>query len=70
MADGLILIVEDNDKNRKLVRDMLTFKGYEVSPQARPSDGPHPLIVAAARQGESWGQVAQTPRDSITCFSQ
>src|SRR5712692_9777319 len=26
----LILVVEDNDKNRKLVRDVLTFKGYEV----------------------------------------
>jgi two-component system cell cycle response regulator DivK len=28
MAGELILIVEDNDKNRKLVRDILTFKGY------------------------------------------
>jgi two-component system cell cycle response regulator DivK len=27
---ALILIVEDNDKNRKLVRDVLTFKGYET----------------------------------------
>jgi CheY-like chemotaxis protein len=30
MAGALILVVEDNDKNRKLVRDVLTFKGYEV----------------------------------------
>ena len=30
MAGALILIVEDNDKNRKLVRDVLTFKSYEV----------------------------------------
>jgi two-component system cell cycle response regulator DivK len=30
MAGELILIVEDNDKNRKLVRDVLTFKGYAV----------------------------------------
>ena len=30
MTGELILIVEDNDKNRKLVRDVLTFKGYEV----------------------------------------
>jgi CheY-like chemotaxis protein len=30
MAGALILIVEDNEKNRKLVRDVLTFKGYEV----------------------------------------
>ena len=30
MAGELVLIVEDNDKNRKLVRDVLMFKGYEV----------------------------------------
>ena len=30
MANELILVVEDNDKNRKLVRDVLTFKGYEI----------------------------------------
>ncbi len=30
MADELILIVEDNDKNRKLVRDVLRFKGYRT----------------------------------------
>lgn len=28
MANELILIVEDNEKNRKLVRDVLQFKGY------------------------------------------
>ena len=28
MANELILIVEDNDKNRKLMRDVLAFKGY------------------------------------------
>ena len=30
MAGELILVVEDNEKNRKLVRDVLTFKGYVV----------------------------------------
>jgi two-component system cell cycle response regulator DivK len=30
MAGELILIVEDNDKNRKLVRDVLQFKGYRT----------------------------------------
>ena len=30
MANELILIIEDNDKNRKLVRDVLTFKSYET----------------------------------------
>ena len=32
MANELILGVEDNGKNRKLVRDVLTFKGYEQMP--------------------------------------
>ena len=30
MAGELILLVEDNDKNRKLVRDILAFNGYRV----------------------------------------
>jgi two-component system cell cycle response regulator DivK len=30
VAGERILVVEDNEKNRKLVRDVLTFKGYEV----------------------------------------
>jgi two-component system cell cycle response regulator DivK len=30
MAGELILIVEDNDKNRKLVRDVLQFSGYRT----------------------------------------
>ena len=30
MANELILVVEDDEKSRKLVRDVLTFKGYEV----------------------------------------
>jgi CheY-like chemotaxis protein len=30
MAGELILIIEDNEKNRKLVRDVLNVKGYET----------------------------------------
>jgi two-component system cell cycle response regulator DivK len=30
MAGELILVVEDNEKNRKLVRDLLTVKGYTL----------------------------------------
>ena len=30
MANELILVIEDNDKSRKLVRDVLTFKGYVI----------------------------------------
>src|SRR5882724_12448123 len=30
MANELVLIVEDNEKNRKLERDVLQFQGYRV----------------------------------------
>jgi two-component system, cell cycle response regulator DivK len=30
VANELILVVEDNERNRKLVRDVLTFKGYQI----------------------------------------
>jgi len=39
MANELILIVEDNEKNRKLVRDVLTFKGYRLAEAETGEDG-------------------------------
>ena len=30
MANELVLIIEDNEKNRKLVRDVLQVKGYKT----------------------------------------
>ena len=30
MANELILIIEDNEKNRKLARDVLQVKGYQT----------------------------------------
>src|SRR5687768_1899496 len=39
MANELILIVEDNDKNRKLVRDALQFKGYRTIEAETGEDG-------------------------------
>ena len=30
MANELILIIEDNEKNRKLIRDLLQAKGYQT----------------------------------------
>ena len=30
MANELVLIIEDNEVNRVLVRDMLRFKGYDT----------------------------------------
>jgi two-component system cell cycle response regulator DivK len=42
---SLILIVEDNDKNLKLVRDVLQVKGYETVEARTGEDG-----VRAARE--------------------
>jgi two-component system cell cycle response regulator DivK len=39
MANALILIVEDNEKNRKLVRDVLLFKGYRIAEAETGEDG-------------------------------
>ncbi len=39
MANELILIVEDNDKNRKLVRDVLQFKGYRLAEAETGEEG-------------------------------
>jgi len=39
MANELILVVEDNDKNRKLVRDVLTVKGYRLAEAETGEDG-------------------------------
>src|SRR5437899_5561546 len=39
VANELILVVEDHDKNRKLVRDVLTFKGYENVEAETGEDG-------------------------------
>jgi two-component system cell cycle response regulator DivK len=39
MANELILIVEDNDKNLKLVRDVLQFKGYQTIEAGTGEDG-------------------------------
>ena len=39
MANELILIVEDNEKNRKLVRDVLQFKGYRLAEAVTGEEG-------------------------------
>src|SRR5437773_3724897 len=51
MAGELILIVEDNEKNLKLVRDVLQFKGYQTVEASNGEDGVrlakerHPALV-------------------------
>jgi two-component system, cell cycle response regulator DivK len=39
MANELILIVEDNEKNRKLEHDILQFKGYRLLEAENAEDG-------------------------------
>jgi len=47
VANELILVVEDNEKNRKLVRDVLMFKGYEVIEAETGEEG---IRLAQARR--------------------
>jgi two-component system cell cycle response regulator DivK len=39
MANELILIIEDNEKNRKLVRDVLQFKSYQTLESETAEEG-------------------------------
>ena len=39
MAGELILVVEDNDKNRKLERDVLQFHGYRIAEAETAEEG-------------------------------
>jgi CheY-like chemotaxis protein len=39
MTNELILIIEDNEKNRKLVRDVLQYKGYKTLEAETGEDG-------------------------------
>ena len=50
LANELILVVEDNEPSRKLVRDVLKFKGYEI---------------IEAESGEDAVRLAQERRPSL-----
>jgi len=39
MSQELVLIVEDNEKNRKLIRDLLQAKGYQTIESDAAEDG-------------------------------
>ena len=51
MANELVLIVEDNEKNRKLVRDVLQFHGYQILETDNAEEGirlareRHPALI-------------------------
>jgi CheY-like chemotaxis protein len=46
MADQLILIIEDNERNLKLVRDVLQFNGFRTAEARTAEDG---LALARSR---------------------
>lgn len=46
MANELILIVEDNEQNRKLARDILAFRGYRIAEATTGEEG----VQMAARE--------------------
>lgn len=46
MADQLILIIEDNERNLKLVRDVLQFNGFSTAEARTAEDG---LVLANSR---------------------
>jgi two-component system, cell cycle response regulator DivK len=64
--DGLILIVEDNEKNLKLVRDVLEFNGFETVDARNAADA---IAVATARQPDLVLMDIQLPdADGITAL--
>ena len=46
MANELIVLIEDNEKNRKLARDVLVYQGYRVVDAESAEDG----LAAIARE--------------------
>lgn len=66
MAGELILIIEDNDKNLKLLRDVLQVKGYETIEATTAEDG---LPLALAQRPALVLMDIQLPgMDGITAF--
>ena len=76
MAGTLILIVEDNEKNRKLIRDVLQVKGYQtletetaeeghnLAVEHHPAETPEKLV-----RGSSTKQVRLNLVDGVHSFA-
>ena len=68
MAGELILIIEDNEKNRKLVRDVLQVKGYRTIEAETAEEG---LQLAAQQSPALVLMDIQLPGiDGITALKQ
>jgi len=68
MANELILIIEDNEKNRKLARDVMQVKGYQTIECETAEEG---LDLARARSPALILMDIQLPgMDGITAMKQ
>ena len=68
MPGELILIIEDNEKNRRLVRDVLQFKGYQTIETETGEEG---VELARSRQPALVIMDIQLPGiDGITALRQ
>jgi CheY-like chemotaxis protein len=68
MAQELVLIVEDNEKNRKLIRDLLQAKGYQTIESDSAEEG---IKLAAQRNPALILMDIQLPGlDGITAMKQ
>ena len=72
MANELILIVEDNEKNRKLARDILQVKGYrtieaetaEAGLELAPKENPDLVLMDIQLPGMNGIQALKKLRES------
>ena len=68
MANELVLIIEDNEKNRKLVRDVLQVKGYRTIESETAEEG---LKIAMEKSPALILMDIQLPgMDGITALKQ
>jgi CheY-like chemotaxis protein len=68
MTDQLILIIEDNERNLKLVRDVLQFNGFRTAEARTAEDG---LMLANSRPPDLVLMDLQLPGiDGIEAFRQ
>jgi CheY-like chemotaxis protein len=72
MAGELILIIEDNEKNRKLVRDVLQVKGHKTIESETAEEGLKLAIEKSPRlilmDIQLPGQRASVKRDGRRCW--
>ena len=67
MTGKLILIIEDNEKNLKLVRDVLQFKGYRTLEAVNAEDG---IVLAQDHQPDLILTDIQLPgADGVTALT-